>query len=268
MFMKSPNMTDVYLNEYHARLRPGSHHMITYQEGAARPDSVYPEDCQQGPFFTFWVGATSPTTDIGGQDPNEPPEDVGLALKAEANSQLAVQMHFINTGDTILIKEGWINVVYFPADQVRQEIDPITWLGGLGMRIPPGTNQTLSGTVSPPADVRIVTLVAHAHAHTVRVSTYLNDQLIYENYDWADPEFMDFNSVIQNPAPNEGTATAGGVSGILNVTPTDQLRWECEVINDSQYTLTFGNGVYDKEMCNIFGVYTPTAGGPWGASAF
>ena len=41
------------------------------------------------------------------------------------------------------------------------------------------------------------------------------------------------------------------------------IDWECEVDNDSDKVLHFGNEVYGAEMCNMFGVYTPGAGTPW-----
>jgi hypothetical protein len=38
----------------------------------------------------------------------------------------------------------------------------------------------------------------------------------------------------------------------------DVLEWECEITNTLNENLTFGNGVYVKEMCNVFGTLTST----------
>ena len=44
-------------------------------------------------------------------------------------------------------------------------------------------------------------------------------------------------------------------------------EWECEIVNKQNVTLTFGNEVYTKEMCNMFGMYAPSFGSAWRAAA-
>ena len=45
--------------------------------------------------------------------------------------------------------------------------------------------------------------------------------------------------------------------------PGDNVRYECEMVNDTDATLTFGNETYTAEMCLLFGSYAPSQGGPW-----
>jgi hypothetical protein len=52
----------------------------------------------------------------------------------------------------------------------------------------------------------------------------------------------------------------------LNLAPGDRIEWECEVVNDSNVTLRFGDAVHTGEMCNMFGYYAPTTGRPWSAT--
>jgi hypothetical protein len=82
--------------------------------------------------------------------------------------------------------------------------------------------------------------------------------LVYEDYDWAEAKEFFFNTVIDNPEPNPAAATAGAASGQVFLTTGDTLEWECEVTNTLNTNLTFGNGVYVKEMCNVFGTLTST----------
>jgi hypothetical protein len=270
IFTKTPNKADIYVNEYHARLRPGTHHMITYIEPGDRADSTAPEECRQGAEFTFLVGATTLTTDITAGGPDSAPEYKGSALKIPATSQAAIQLHYLNTTSEPILKEGWINVLY--ADTVTLEVNPITWLGGIGMAVPPRSKQTIiagGGTCTVSQDLNIITLVGHAHAHTTQISTYIqragssDKQLIYRTYDWHEPGFINYNSVTINDAPDPVAKTMGGISGILVAKPGDQLWWECEVNNTTDIVLQFSDKALTGEMCNIFGVYAPSTGSPW-----
>ncbi|HVU05215.1 MAG TPA: hypothetical protein VHE30_25880 [Polyangiaceae bacterium] len=295
MFMKTPNENDIHMSDYHVRLRPGTHHMITYVQPQEMPDSVYPEACHQGATFTFLVGATAPNTDISGVGAAGAPEYEGAAMTIKAKSQAAVQMHFINTTDRDRLKEGWINALYMPDDQVKMEVNPITWLGGIGMSIGPHTHVVTQGgstaqvqisscTVDPAqaynpsglqdgdpgfGDLNIIATVAHAHSHTSRVAAFIQRagsterQKFYEDYNWEEPTFVYYNSKVKNPMFDPVTKTTGGLTGQLVAHPGDQLSWECEVNNDSDnLTLKFSDLALTGEMCNVFGVYGP-AMQPW-----
>jgi hypothetical protein len=87
-----------------------------------------------------------------------------------------------------------------------------------------------------------------------------------EDYDWHDPALIHFNSVTRNSAPDAVRKIAGGFSGIVDLKQGDVIEWECEVANDGDVALGFGNEVYTKEMCNVFGVYAPTTGTAWRAA--
>ncbi|HVU01928.1 MAG TPA: hypothetical protein VHE30_09260 [Polyangiaceae bacterium] len=291
MFMKTPNETDVHMNNYHVRLRPGTHHMITYVQPQVVPDSVYPEACNQGPGFTFLVGATAPNTDITsvGQG-NPPPEYEGAAMQIIAQSQAAVQMHFINTTDQDHLKEGWINALYFPDDQVKMEVNPITWLGGIGMSIGPHTHVVTQGGTTAAVQIQdctvtdtqaydpdnttdkslnIIATVAHAHSHTSRVAAYIQRggtgerEKFYEDYNWEEPTFVYYNSTTTNDLWDPVAKKTGGLSGQLQAHPGDKISWECEVNNDSDnLTLKFSDLALTGEMCNVFGVFGPSKQ-PW-----
>ena len=58
----------------------------------------------------------------------------------------------------------------------------------------------------------------------------------------------------------------GGRGGAIYLKPGDMVDWECEVFNgDKTRPLGFGNEVFNAEMCNMFGMYAPSLGGPWPA---
>lgn len=276
---KTPNEQEVWSGTYHARLRPGSHHMITYLQGEDRPDNAVPtKDCRMGVDFTFFVGATTLATDIGIEGRDEAPEDQGLALHVPPRSQVVISLHYVNTGDKPLLKESWINAVLLPEDELLGEVQPVTWIGGLAMAVAPNSREVIQGGATAPggtctagvADTRVLSLVAHAHANTQRVAAFVKRpgdaerQLVYETYDWHDPGFLPYNSIVTNPAPDAVTKSVGGASGQLLVNPGDEVSWECEVVNEfDNLTLNFADRAYDGEMCNMFGVYKTDTRKPW-----
>jgi hypothetical protein len=75
-----------------------------------------------------------------------------------------------------------------------------------------------------------------------------------------------FDSVTKNPAPNADAKVPGGYSGDVDLKAGDMIDWECEIVNDTDKPLRFGNEVYAAEMCNMFGIYTPGTGKPWSAA--
>jgi hypothetical protein len=279
IFRKTPNTEEKWSGTYHGRLRPGSHHMITYLQGEQVPDNQVPtQDCRMGVDFTFFVGATTQRTDIGVYDELEAPEDEGLGLHIPPRAQTVISLHYVNTTTQPILKESWINAIYLPREELRGEVQPITWIGGIAMNVPPQSTQIIQGGATAPggsctADVpetRILQLVAHAHANTQRVAAFIKRpgdaerQLIYETYDWHDPGFLAYNTKIVNAAPNPAAGTVGGVSGLLFANPGDELSWECEVVNEfDDIHLTFADRAYDGEMCNMFGVYKTDLRTPW-----
>jgi hypothetical protein len=268
VFVKTGNETEVFFNEYHGRMRPGSHHMLLYVQDTHVPDSTGPGSCNQGLDTRNIFGAQTPTIDVerisGGAAENE-----GLAVHLGAQLQGVVQMHFINTGDEPILREGWANIIYAKPEEVKVLGDPIFFLGGIGMNVPPGETQVISGRAEAPADVRLVAATGHYHAHTVRFSAWKTiggqRDFLMQDFDWHEPALVKFDSVTQNPAYDPAKRSVAGYTGIVQLKQGDFIDWECEVVNDGDVPLGFGNEVYTAEMCNVFGMYAPTIGGAWRA---
>jgi hypothetical protein len=269
MFVTTNNSTEVFFRQYHARMRPGSHHMLLYLQDTRRPESTGPEACRQGLDTRNIFGSQTLTLDVGNVVSG--PENDGLAIKLEPNQQGVVQMHFINTGNVPILREGWANLVYVDPSTVKQLGDPIFFLGGLTMDVQPGTTQVIKGTATAPADgLRLVAATGHFHAHTTRFSAWKTiagqRELMMEDFDWHEPTLIRFDSLTKNSAPNAAGKKAGGFSGIVGLNKGDVIDWECEVVNDGDVALGFGNEVFTAEMCNMFGLYAPTTGTAWRAA--
>jgi len=269
VFMKTPNEAEVFHSEYHGRMRPGSHHMLVFTRSNDVADSDAPQACNQGLDTAMILGAQTPTIDID-RSQNPAPENDGLAQKLTPRAQAVFQLHYLNTSNKPMLREAWANVIYRDPSTVKILSDPIFFLAGLAANIPPGTTRVSKGQAVAPQDVRLVAATGHYHAHTVRFSAWSviggERRQIFEDYDWHDPKMFTFDSLQVNAPWKPEEKKAGAWSGLLNLGPGDRIEWECEVVNDSNVTLRFGDAVYTGEMCNMFGYYAPTTGRPWSAS--
>jgi hypothetical protein len=282
-FFPTPNTTDVYFNEYHSRLRPGSHHMLLYVQpvNGSPVTSTAPGPCNQGLQTRNLFGATSPQMDVKDIDPA--PENQGLAVHLPATQQAVMQMHVINVGDKPILKEGWANVIYADPSTVTELGDPIFFIAGVTMNIAVGQTVVNRGTATVPANAgsnfRLVAAIPHIHAHTPRFTAYKTiggvKELLLEQFGVldvpTDPHIVYFDSIQKNPQADETTHTDGAYSGIVYMNPGDSIEWECEQTNDGvgangqTFTtpLRFTEQAYTGEMCNMFGLYAPSTGGPW-----
>lgn len=280
------NAEDVYTQEHHVRTRTGTHHIIYWREidptqSLIPPDGTFDTQCR-GSNQAFFIGMESGLTPAGGTLDVPLPGDVskytaeerGAAMKVRAKTRVWVETHFVNTSaDTPLLREAWANFAYMDASKVTTIIDPIFFIGGLTMAVPPGATQVITaGPVTKKAGVtgelRLMGLAGHAHAHTVRESIFLThngtENVVYQTFNWSEPLWAQFDEAHTNPTIAPGKD--GAISGPFVFQEGDSLRWECEVNNTTNppVTLVFADRAYDAEMCNVFGYYTPGDGTDWG----
>jgi hypothetical protein len=278
----TPNDTEVYFDEYHSRMRPGSHHLLLYIQSAKLPETGKggPSPCNlAGEINTINLfGAQTATLDVKGLG-NDAAENAGMAVRIPARQQGIMQIHFINTGSKPILREAWANVVYTDKSQVTQLGAPIFFIAGVTMNIAKGQTQVIHGTAAVPTnagpDFRLIAATPHYHTHTNRftVTATIDGQTetILDNFPkmhvLPEPALVAYDSVQKNPAPNETARTDGASSGIVHLKPGDKIDWSCTMTNDDQPNpITFGNAVYTGEMCNLFGLYGPTTDStPWSA---
>ena len=285
VFMPGSNTTTAYIQEYHSRLRPGSHHLLNYVQpttnGAAPRTSTGPEACNQGANFRMLFGATSAVMDVAHTSPG--PENEGLAVQLDAKQQVVLQLHVINATSAPILREAWANFAYADPKGVTELGDPIQFTAGVVSSINVGETVINKGTATVPAnaapDFRLVSAIPHYHAHTTRFVVYktINGvrELLLAQYNTLDhvsePTLVAFDSATQNPVADDATQTDGAYSGIVHMSPGDTIDWECTQTNDgigangTTFTtpLSFTEQVYTGEMCNLFGLYAPTTGGSW-----
>ena len=285
LYMTTPNDTEVFWRDYHLRARTGTHHIIVYTgSGADVADGTLGE-CNQGTDMRFFVGAQSGlapdgvSLDVPLPGSRDVPENEGYAQRLPPRTRVAFNVHYVNTTNEPILREAWVNFHYRPADEVKVVMDPIFFIGGLGMEIQPGSHQVVAaqGCAVPdsgPEELRVMGVSGHMHAHGLRFSAWKVDAagartLVYDTYDWEEPLNAQFDSAHEYAPPDPLARTDGALSGLLTIRRGESLDWECEFLNDDLDTsLVFSDKAYTGEMCNLFGWYAPSVGVPWSCYRF
>ncbi|MDD9968690.1 MAG: hypothetical protein OXR73_20785 [Myxococcales bacterium] len=256
---------DVFFNRITVQLRPGSHHWISSVVEGRPEERVYNgTDCE---------GARQIGSVGGGQNliyDNPPggvpaPENEGLGRELRGDSSLCMNLHAYNVTEQTQLREMWINVYTAPEAEVTQRAGRIGIVGGLGMAVPPGEKETITYTETFDRPGRIIQLYGHRHAWTPRFAVWLNDELIYDSWDWYESIVYNYDSLTMNPPINSDAKVDGAISGMLEVKAGDQLKFSCFVENDSDITMRWANSLYGGEMCNLWGttVGTQLVGSRW-----
>jgi len=253
----SSNDKDVYYFYHQQHMRPGSHHLLITAASAASAASAGSSSGNARPAAgggfggELIVASQNPISDepAGGKIA---PEDMDVGKQLKAHSPLFGSLHFINTTDKPILKEVWVNFWYKDADSVKEQARPI--FTGTPINIPPGSHVLISADCPISGSGRILRLFGHKHANNVRWSTYRvrGDQrdLLFEDYDhWETPLILEYSSITQNPTPDRASKTPGGYSGVVDVEQGDTLRFECEVVNQTDKTFVGKNEALDDEMC-------------------
>jgi hypothetical protein len=256
--INSPNTDDRYYFKQQYRMRPGSHHMIIMESSdATKPEGWGP--C--GAAITSSIGGTQHVVEDYPPGGQIAPEDVGLGKEVKPNAPFDVQLHFYNSTSELQLREVWVNLLYVDNASVKTNLG---MLGGFApVSVPPHQSLTTGGTCDvanafPNKDIRVVSLFGHAHTHNKRFAVYYQhaDQtsdLVYDSYDGAEAPQYVYSSVVKNPLPDPAGQHSGGMSGDLILHEGESLKFECDIVNDLNITLTGQNEVFTAEMCNLFG---------------
>lgn len=254
-----PIEEDAWFNRITVHMRPGSHHWISSVVDGRLEERVYAgTDCEGAP----QVGSIG-----GGQNliyDNPPkgvpaPENEGLGRPIAGKSSLCMNLHAYNFTEEQQLRELWINIYTVPESAVTQRGGGIGIVGGLGMSIAPGESETLTYTDTFAEPGRIIQLFGHRHVWTPRFAVWLNDDLIYESWDWQESVTYNFDSLTNNPPINTAGMTDGAASGVIEVQAGDKLKFSCFIENDSEMTLRFSNELRGGEMCNLWGTAVGTS---------
>ena len=269
--MVTPNDATEYYFKQQYRMRTGSHHMIVQNSTNTSTTAAW-APCQGG--IVGAIGGTQHVIEDLPPGGNVAPEDEGLGRALSPHSPIDIQLHFYNTTDKPRLREVWVNWLYKPKAEVTTNLG---MLGGFvvkrdaaGNRLPLALAHTQAtvgnvckaeqaipaATSTTPA--RIVTLFGHAHTHNTRFVVYKDkadgsSDVVYDSYDGAEAPTYTYDTLVQNPVPDPANRKSGGTSGLLLLSPGEQLRFSCDINNDTDFDFLGANEVNTDEMCNLFG---------------
>jgi hypothetical protein len=294
VYFTTPNTGTVYMNQYHARMRPGSHHMLlslVSNSGGTPGGASFgggkiiassgnngPSACSTGLTDRYLFGAQTPRIDIAAVGEGSP-ENTGLAEEIPPKSTGQIQAHFINATSGPILREVWANLVLTPKENVTEVAQFSFLIGGFLMNVPMGQSRAITAHAIVPSgvpdDFRLIMATGHYHSHTTEFKAWatIAGQQVELLHDYntlgiaPDPAQWYFESAVHNPVADPVKQTGGAYSGIVHLRAGDRVDWECDVTNNNlPGGLKFNNEVYAAEMCNLFGFYAPSNGtAPWSA---
>jgi hypothetical protein len=228
-----------------------SHHFILYKGGVVAAGS---STCTLG--ANDWMYASS----TPGQVITENfPANVGLSIPA--NTQIILNMHFINPGSTTLTPQIKVNLLY--AQNVKYQagtmvsfntsIDiPAATASGPGM-------QTVSGTCSAPTGANFFTMSTHTHKHATAawidyVHNGVTTEIVHTGTETTYPADQEPGSGVDWEHPGVGLWTA---PNFLTVQAGDTFTYHCAYTNTQSNAVTVGETAANNEMCMAIGYYYP-----------
>ena len=266
-YVNAPNTDKHFVYRTNWRMRPGSHHMIiTLMEGD-RGDGWAGESeagTDFGSFGRSFGGAQRPDQDRPQGTLKVPPENDGLGLEIVAQQQFSFNLHHINTGQTPILREAWVNAWYKDEREVTAPIQGLSIFGNpADVAVNPGEHRVLHYQCEVESDARIVSLQGHRHANTDRFGIWVErggEKIeAYESFDYEDMPTYQYDSVSSNPKPDVARRVDGGYTGMLELKTGDRLHFVCDITNRQEKRLRFANELLTGEMCIVFGSYTGSA---------
>lgn len=256
----------------HARMRPGSHHMIVSSADGNQMQEVWGPGSPDGLFGgTSLPGAQRPDENTP-KSLGKPDEDTGLYSVLPANTGVTFNMHHFNATSGPILKEAWTNLWW--EDDATVRVQPIFGLElaqAIGLAVQPGQTRDLhySWNISQP--VRLISAFGHRHAWTTNFSSWVEKpggdlEILYQSYDWFDEPTYRYDSITQNPPPAPEMRADGAASGVRMLNPGEKLHFNCHIEYTNERaaaegapmpseigTLRFANQAFTAEMCILFG---------------
>lgn len=232
-------------------MRPGSHHLINRVIEGSPPEGFTRGGCEADS-----IGGFPGTQNLITESPPQgipAPENVGFGRRLPAGGSLCQNYHRYNVTEEPALSEIWYNVWFMDQEEITQRSSGVMIMAGPFRGVAPGARESLTRTATVQGEGRILSLFGHRHAATERFAVWLNDDLIYDSWDWVESVVFNYDSITMNPPPAPEMKTDGAVSGPLPIKAGDRVKVQCDINNTTDRTLRFANDLYGGEMCILFG---------------
>lgn len=229
-----------------AEVLPGNdeivHHVIVFREanGQANPTGLPGFECGGAPgeFMFAWVPGSGPLTF---------PEGVGMRI--QPNDRLLMQMHYSRVPNAASQVDRTRIGIHW-AEQPVENLARVSWLGTIGIDIPPNSEATATSECEVGGPVQILSAAPHMHT----LATGFKGNILRANGTQEcliDIPRWDFNwqGGYQFKQP-------------IQLDEGDRITSECRWYNNTDAQVGFGEGTGDEMCFNFVYVVGPTGDMP------
>jgi len=233
---KLGNATPLEIERIKFAFGSGSHHVHIYRSDEPADDGV--TDCSAGISWPRWrlvVGAQ--TQPLDWQLP------AGLTLPLAPNTQLLVQVHWLNT--TAQPLDGRIDLSFYPARAPGSHVGVVFGIDKQ-VHMQPGERKRVSHFCALPAGSQVIAMMGHFHALGRAYGVWLRDA------DGSD----DTGTQIYRGL-DENTLTFESFAPPVGVGAGQGLEFQCDFTNSRDFPITWGPDTKTQEHCNMAAYYYP-----------
>jgi hypothetical protein len=259
-YFHTPNTSTALVNKWVSNMLPGSHHLILFLGGAPHADGL---DTTNSCGFSGANGTSLPVWEYASQQLQQTevmPSDDGtgkpVAQPIPANTEAAIQMHYINETDTALTAHVELEAYQLPANTPYTETEAyVTYNQDLS--IPPGAvGLTATAKCPVPSGVKFWSMSSHSHKQSVMTQVMDGSSMVFQGTNWSDPGAMLWNAPFYT--------FNGSLSWSCTYNNNAPPPYEPQGPSNANATIEAGPSAATNEMCMAVGYYFPATGATFG----
>jgi hypothetical protein len=238
----TPNDAVYPVGEWDAQMSSGSHHFILYRAGndTTASGTLVPIGCTSGFGGQTWLYTQgSPRSHLAFPD--------GVAMELKAHERIIFDMHYINTGTSVIHAKISLNVNRVKGETYQKADAQVSF--NTAIRIPANGMQKVGGNCTPAAGANYFIMQTHTHKRGILAvvnrklaSGQLGEELV-KTTNWDSP-----NAHIWQQAP------------FLTFQPGEKFHYSCTFQNDRASVVTVGTSAEANEMCMAEAYFFPASG--------
>jgi hypothetical protein len=239
VIVELPNAQPVWVNEIHATLSVGSHHLIVDRRGATTPVQTKAESCAPT------MAGDDTRLLIAQQRDTRVTLPSGVAYRLEAHQRIFLQLHYINQSAAAEDIQGAVELKLASSSAGKPIEAQSLFTGAFSINLPPHAAGTASSFEVPGRSAATGTTTRHvfaltSHTHRLGVRATIErvpsadapaSTPIHESLNWSEPPLTLFDPPLD--------FSSSGSEG---------LRLICTYMNDTDHAVMFGTA-FDDEMC-------------------
>jgi hypothetical protein len=235
----TPNDAVYPVGEWDSQMSPGSHHFILYRmDGDTTPSNTLTNPgCTSGFGGNTWLYTMgAPRGHLAFPD--------GVAMNLQPHERIIFDMHYINTGTSVIHARIGLNVNKVKAEKYQLADAQISF--NTSIYIPPNGMQKVGGDCIPAAGANYFLMQTHMHKRGIAASVtrklangQLGEELVHTT-NWDSPDVH-----IWQQAP------------FLTFQPGEKFHYTCTYQNDRASVVTVGTSAEKNEMCMAEAYFFP-----------